>query len=861
MNIFIQGRKDGYNVLYPKPTPTEFFQFASDIQRIDAPNLSHYYGKSFYSIAFNGSGCIFSKFIIGYDVQRSNLGNIGISVFVPSAQKLAGVDVRTLLDELANTYCTNYCHDFYINNSKQEDWLLFTSAANNFDAKLCDVPSDDVEYYQQGAKDAAFVLYESDAELQKYFDVPYQEEYRDFKQILFLENNSQDLLNVVKYDTNANLTGKIDLENPYYKLREYHSSGKNGVSIEIRANGKLRSNKDKIYRKDNVTIKYSKNYFIDICETGKLIDENITKYLIIDENAGKIDVKKDIELKPVEKTINIKITDRKGNPVNDAEITYKSGYQQEQTTTSNTITFNGEELKERWTISAKQNDNLYSKEVTITPENQIEDVTLVLEEHRKVKILANDKENGDIIYGFKVHVTGANIYEVVNEIDFVGEDIEKTWNIQVEKRNEYEDSENKLFCPAKDGNEINFKLTKCKSKQTKYLIDVGTHGKRIEGKGSDFVYSKGDADPKWIKPKKGYKCTKFELDENRKEEGFDGVLVAQYEKNKSFIANLLANPELLAVSLIAVIAIVVMAVMFWNDIFSGQSPKMQQQTISEKQITSYVEGDYLILDTLKSYKANWEKQKPEIKKEGGGIFGGGEEKTDSTKYKEWDETLQSIKQAINKRNLIDKKDFAELKKQDFSKQFAFQTAIEKIDNTKYAEVREKLGDVSSFTLTQIADSINSILTPKEPVKTEQPQEVKKENSTKPAETKQNTPTETQISTQPKAETQSQSATTDKTSEIIQYIKGSELDEAKLQEYKNTKGINQNLKNSIQLCLDFWVLDGSGSGKKSKTYWTFRDKVNADNNFSNSKVKAFLDKMCQEGANPSYSKQDKKKGLK
>ena len=105
------------------------------------------------------------------------------------------------------------------------------------------------------------------------------------------------------------------------------------------------------------------------------------------------------------------------------------------------------------------------------------------------------------------------------------------------------------------------------------------------------------------------------------------------------------------------------------------------------------------------------------------------------------------------------------------------------------------------------------------------------------------------------------ASTDKTSEIIQYVKGSELDETKLNEYKNTKGINQNLKNSIQLCMDFWELDGSGSGKKSKTYWTLRKKVNADDNFNNSKLKAFLDNMCKEGASTSYSKQDKKKGLK
>ena len=36
MKLLIHGRKNGYTVLYPKPTPKEFFSFASDIQSINA---------------------------------------------------------------------------------------------------------------------------------------------------------------------------------------------------------------------------------------------------------------------------------------------------------------------------------------------------------------------------------------------------------------------------------------------------------------------------------------------------------------------------------------------------------------------------------------------------------------------------------------------------------------------------------------------------------------------------------------------------------------------------------------------------------------------------------------------------------
>ena len=136
MKIFIQGRKDGYNTLYPKPTPADFFKFAADIQRIDAQRDAKYYGKSLYSIAFNGDGCILTKYIIGYDTLRGNIGNIGISILIAANQKMLGADIKNLLDDLINIYTSNYCPVFKINNQKQEDWLLFTSAANNYDSKV-----------------------------------------------------------------------------------------------------------------------------------------------------------------------------------------------------------------------------------------------------------------------------------------------------------------------------------------------------------------------------------------------------------------------------------------------------------------------------------------------------------------------------------------------------------------------------------------------------------------------------------------------------------------------------------------------------------------------------------------------------
>ena len=378
MKIFIQGRKNGNKPLYPKPTPAEFYSWAEDIQRSDAPNNAQCYGKSLYSIAFNGNGCIFTKYIIGYDTLREYIGNIGISIFIAANQKMSGVDIKNLLDELIKIYTTNYCPDFKINNQKQEDWLLFQSAADSYNSKVKIISAD--ENYQYGNKDAAYVFYNSTSLIEKYLDAPYQEEYKEYKQIFFIENQSQLILEVIKHDQIANLTSKIDLENPSYKLRDYHGQGKDGVSIEIRANGILRRGGEKIFRKDNISIKYSKKYLMDILEEGKLSDPQIAKYLKIYDSS--VDVEKNIELKPTEIPVEISINDSKGNKINNAIITCKkSNYPNtEKLVSQNTIVFSGEEQKDRWTISARE--DYFSGEETFIPEHK-SIVKLTLREVKK----------------------------------------------------------------------------------------------------------------------------------------------------------------------------------------------------------------------------------------------------------------------------------------------------------------------------------------------------------------------------------------------------------------------------------------------------------------------------------------------
>lgn len=647
MKIFIQGRKDGYNTLYPKPTPTEFFQFASDIQRIDAQNNSQYYGKSLYSIAFNGIGCIFTKYIVGYDTLRSNIGNIGISVFIPNNQRMLGADIKTLLDELIKIYTTNYCPDFKINNQKQEDWLLFSSYANNFDSKV-KIDSAD-ENFIYGGRDAAYVLYGNDKELEKYLEAPYQTEFKEYKQILFVDNQSRLLLEVIKHDQTetANLTGKIDLDNPSFKLREYHGQAKNNVSIEIRAEGRLRNNKDKIFRKDIVTIKYSKKYHMDIFEKGNLSDPQIAKYLKLFDNA--IDVEKNIELKPAELPIEIRICNSKGDSITDASITCKNDYSKiEKQVSQNTIIFSGDEQKDRWIISAKKYS--FTGEVKIIPENE-STIKLNLREEKIITLKVFDEKGFELPKHCKV-------------IPFYDDEIRIEQSIPIS----------------------------VSSYHTKFVTFI----------------PKDKDDPIVINLER--KINQSNQPQNKLSETHSQEIPKSENKSRSLILYTLFA---LIIFFITGIGYYFRHDIFGNQdpSYAFQNNKKNVKELPKlngSEIERYVEGDSLILDTLYKYKTDWEMLTPVIENVTSNDSNSTAEKQDSTEIKNWKKIDESLDRAIKKRVAINECDFGFFKDNNNKiifpeAQLPLKRAINKINENV------KLGDVSQLTLTQIADSINKYI--------------------------------------------------------------------------------------------------------------------------------------------------------
>jgi len=681
MKIFIQARKDGYNVLYPTPTtPTEFYQFASDIQSASANNDAIYYGKNFYSLAFASGGCIFTKYVIGYDIQRNNLGNVGISVFIPNTQKLSGNYVKILLDDLLNTYCRNYCLDNNISD-KREDWILFTSLADSYDAKLLSgsTYNDNVA---TGTQDPSFYYYRSDSELIEHFDKPFQEEYSNYRQILFIDSNLQSASNPLNVIKNSGVEVNPDLNDEYYYLNNYNSSR----GIKITANGKSRSDKkgeNQIRAKWQVEIRYSKDYYKPIVVTGCISNpvSDIFKYLEI--NGNNIKIKYDAFLPdPETKTITFDvITKKDGVKISDAEIQI-SEYQGWHRLSE--FTFKAEELGREFKIFARRGENLCSDVAKITPKDfKATSITLPLIEKRVVRIVTTEAEGEkNNILDFKVWVSGGKCNtQKVSEITFTGDEIDKTWNITVEKDG-YTRSNSIQYYPKNGDNTIYFKLLKAQ-KRTPSDIFPRYENSSLEGVGKQKSLA---------------------------------------AKAKRFFS----KPAVIATS---IVSLLVLALGIWT-LYSlfGKDKQPQGIPLTAQSINVYVEGDSLFLNTLNDFRDNWKLQEQDFfAKSGGSIFGGGRI-VDSTQWKsEWHPVNKSIERAISKREYINDKDFTKLKNLGYTNaQDYFKTAINKIDSISNDEVNIELGDVSMLTLTQIAKKINTILTLKESASQEQLEEPKKE---------------------------------------------------------------------------------------------------------------------------------------
>ena len=267
--------------------------------------------------------------------------------------------------------------------------------------------------------------------------------------------------------------------------------------------------------------------------------------------------------------------------------------------------------------------------------------------------------------------------------------------------------------------------------------------------------------------------------------------------------------------------------------------------IDSEQITNYTEGDSLLLDKLNEYKNDLEHQEPEVKEINSGLlswFMGSEKQLDSTALMNWRNDTLNINEAINKRNLLNDKDFKKLKKLHFSsKQNNLIEAINKIDSTKYKDFSKVLGNVSDKTLSDIAVDIKSALKPKEPI-IKKPQKSDKETVGLGNKIVPTTPIIEKpkpASVKPVKPIVVDSPDKNKNIEISNKLKGVSIS---VDELNNFKDENPKFKNSIQLYIEFLVKVQNNNDQK-QDYDNLLKKVKADDILKNSELKSFLNGIC------------------
>ncbi|KAB1157957.1 hypothetical protein [Flavobacterium luteum] len=816
MEIVIHGTKGGRKI-FTSNKLSGLFDVTSDSPKTSA------IGQSAYAIRFISNSTIFSKYKIIRDVRGDKrTGFIAFSIFLSKNEKLSGSEIIALLDKVSGEYCQKYIIENNL-NEVNEDWTFLELLSNEYKNKIGKVSIEESENIQSGDLDDAFIYFFNNSELHKYFDQPNQEEYIPYRQVYLInkefKDKSENPLNAIR-NSGVDLTGQIDLENPSYKLREFHGNAKNGVSITIKnSKGRQLNNKDKIFRKDELTVVYSKKNYKEKKIFGSLLNsEEIRNFLNVSTD-NKIDVFKEVELESEVKTFSFEVVKKDGSRVMDAVITCKNNYQPEKQALNNQVDFSGEDLNEKWSASAKIGDNFFSNSHIIDFEkDSLSPIKLILNEKRKVKIIAiQEEEPKEPIYNFKVWIQGRG-YSNENEIEFEENELNISYNINV-KSDGYEDSEVKSYHPLNDGNKsLYFHLKKPDTSiGSKYKNNIENEIDLVSNENEDYTI--------W------------------------------YQKPKFII--------------FSVVSVLILSIGIWGLSHYVGKQENPEEKITAEIINEYLEGDALILSKLITYKANWEMQNPQNNTNDEGfwssIFHNDENQNSFEETDNWNQISDSIVSAITKRELIDKKDFEKLREEvHFNNQESFEKTIHNLSKTKCKLLKEKLKDIdiSSLSLPEIESKIKGIIDGQEskqsstdlpfdqgskspPKDTGQKQSSEgvttviagKKDNKGPQKTGENTIGTSERKAHTDNDGNSASPSSDISLEIKKYLKGDEIKKIKLEEYKNTVS-DPKIKESILIALKLWELDGKDP-KKKKDYL---NQIENNRYLIDSKLNQFVKKI-------------------
>lgn len=692
MEIIIHGTKEAYNILYC--TNDDIARKVGYDVRPKSNDTDNFLGKTSYELKCFENGYLFSKFIIVRDTPKkaNRIGRILFSVFIDKNEKLKGQEIISLLDKLSDTYKKDYVVDNLMNKGEfeliREDFSFVDALKNEFQAKM--TGNEQYATLRAGDKEPAFIYYNSLTELAEYFDKPFQEEYLDYKLIIFLdknwlgnpsENPIADLPN-----SGVDLTHIIKLKNEYYYLKNFDRT----INIKIYANGNIRSDSygnNCIRTYDVIKIYYNKNeqFYYPINVEGTLFSDNIQKYLCVDGKNVKLRYEAFEKPQEIEKEFRVIINARKERNLGGVDLQFD--LQKFQTLSSNEYTFKvqGEKLKRAIKITAKKDE--FIGELTIDPLTSDSERVLVLNEVHTLRFFVRG-DNGKELSGVKLSVNNKR-YNGDDIIKFIGEDVEKEHTIRI-THDEY-DSKEIRYKPNVKEETINESIKKSPP-QKRFKIDAGVHGVKSSSCPGYSTSQYGSyLLSEYIIPKKGYRFTKFELNDSR------DTFVAQYEK----VTPLYKRPIFIA-SFVLVLLILSMSTWLLFDYLSEKEPPL-----TEERIVKYLDGDSLLPNVLKDFKDEWYNLRPEIKNNQNvfskfkSVFFGGENSNDlnSTDFKHWENINKMIIGKIALRTQIELMDFRNLKTNYLDQLVDYKGIIEGVDSLYYKQLKESIGDkVNSLPL-------------------------------------------------------------------------------------------------------------------------------------------------------------------
>ena len=324
-----------------------------DIRNNDDKNTK---GKQCYALSLQGEFNIISKIEIIKDGFRSkSTGFISFNLIIPSGLYIDEDSIFSILDEGLGFYTDEFVQDNVLEDEKN---------SSEFDTKIEHLlssinPTTKATYkWKKGTQDAAYIYIPKDkiSEYFKYENI-FQEDYKDYREIYFIDPSEKDnpssILNALKHEPNADITTKINLDNPDYTIALEIEEGITFHGIQegtkIKLNDKAGFGFSKKHYKTNKP-NYSGSW-------KELLDKYSEVVYLSKEYPNTIVIKSP-KFQPEIKKITIKFNnDDNGKLIGNNEVSYSIiSNEKSKRIDDNLITFIGDEISLIWEIKVNKNE-------------------------------------------------------------------------------------------------------------------------------------------------------------------------------------------------------------------------------------------------------------------------------------------------------------------------------------------------------------------------------------------------------------------------------------------------------------------------------------------------------------------------